>query len=104
VEPDEPILTEPTPSTALGLTAPTPPLRVGLAGLGRFGGLHASVLASLPGVELTALADPDPQRLRQAGILVRSMAAKPLIDGSLRVSIGTTEQMQRFWAVYLQAY
>ena len=43
------------------------------------------------------------QRLRQAGILVRSMAAKPLIDGSLRVSIGTTEQMQSFWAVYLQA-
>ncbi len=43
------------------------------------------------------------QRLRQAGILVRSMAAKPLIDGSLRVSLGTTEQMQRFWAAYLQA-
>ena len=43
------------------------------------------------------------QRLRQAGILVRPMAAKPLIDGSLRVSIGTTEQMQRFWAAYLQA-
>ena len=42
------------------------------------------------------------QSLRQAGILVRSMAAKPLIDGSLRVSIGTTEQMQRFWAAYLQ--
>jgi histidinol-phosphate aminotransferase len=40
------------------------------------------------------------QRLRQAGILVRSMAAKPLIDGSLRVSIGTTEQMQRFWAAF----
>jgi len=43
------------------------------------------------------------QLLRQAGILVRSMAAKPLIDGSLRVSLGTTEQMQRFWAAYLQA-
>ena len=43
------------------------------------------------------------QRLRQAGILVRSMAAKPLIDGSLRVSLGTTEQMQRFWAAYLKA-
>ena len=42
------------------------------------------------------------QSLRQAGILVRSMAAKSLIDGSLRVSIGTTEQMQRFWAAYLQ--
>ena len=40
-------------------------------------------------------------RLRQeAGILVRSMAGKPLIDGSLRVSIGTVEQMQRFWAAY----
>ena len=43
------------------------------------------------------------QNLRQAGILVRSMAAKPLIDGSLRVSLGTIEQMQRFWAAYLQA-
>jgi histidinol-phosphate aminotransferase len=40
------------------------------------------------------------QQLRQAGILVRSMAGKPLIDGSLRVSLGTTEQMQRFWAAY----
>jgi histidinol-phosphate aminotransferase len=39
-------------------------------------------------------------RLREAGILVRSMAGKPLIEGSLRVSIGTTEQMQRFWGVY----
>ena len=31
------------------------------------------------------------------------MAGKSLIEGSLRVSIGTTEQMQRFWAAYLQA-
>jgi len=38
--------------------------------------------------------------LRAAGILVRSMAGKPLIDGSLRVSIGTREQMQQFWAAY----
>ncbi|MFM8544373.1 MAG: pyridoxal phosphate-dependent aminotransferase [Vulcanococcus sp.] len=38
--------------------------------------------------------------LRAAGILVRSMAGKPLIDGSLRVSIGTREQMARFWQVY----
>ena len=38
--------------------------------------------------------------LREAGILVRSMAGKPLIDGSLRVSIGTTEQMQQFWRAY----
>jgi histidinol-phosphate aminotransferase len=40
------------------------------------------------------------RRLRAAGILVRSMASKPLIEGSLRVSIGTTEQMERFWQAY----
>jgi histidinol-phosphate aminotransferase len=28
------------------------------------------------------------------------MDGKPLISGSLRVSIGTLEQMQRFWAAY----
>jgi histidinol-phosphate aminotransferase len=28
------------------------------------------------------------------------MAGKPLIDGSLRVSLGTTAQMERFWEVY----
>jgi histidinol-phosphate aminotransferase len=39
-------------------------------------------------------------RLRQAGILVRSMAGKPHIEGSLRVSIGTREQMERFWQAY----
>ncbi len=38
--------------------------------------------------------------LRRAGILVRSMAGKPLIDGSLRVSLGTREQMNRFWEAY----
>ena len=40
------------------------------------------------------------QALRQAGILVRSMAGKPLIDGSLRVSLGTREQMAQFWRAY----
>ena len=38
--------------------------------------------------------------LRAAGILVRSMAGKPQIDGALRVSVGTMEQMQRFWETY----
>ena len=38
--------------------------------------------------------------LRAAGILVRSMAGKPLIDGALRVSLGTSEQMATFWAAY----
>ncbi len=40
------------------------------------------------------------QGLRQAGILVRAMTGKRLIDGSLRVSLGTTAQMQQFWAAY----
>jgi histidinol-phosphate aminotransferase len=39
-------------------------------------------------------------RLREAGILVRSMAGKPLIDGSMRVSIGTRPQMERFWTTF----
>ena len=39
--------------------------------------------------------------LRAAGILVRSMAGKPLIDGCCRVSIGTTSQMQRFVKAFL---
>jgi histidinol-phosphate aminotransferase len=34
--------------------------------------------------------------LKAKGILVRSMAGKPQIDGSMRVSIGTKEQMQKF--------
>jgi len=38
--------------------------------------------------------------LRQRGILVRSMAGKPLIDGALRVSVGTLSQMQQFWNTY----
>jgi histidinol-phosphate aminotransferase len=38
--------------------------------------------------------------LRQGGILVRSMAGKPLIDGSLRVSLGTCAQMEAFWEAY----
>ena len=39
--------------------------------------------------------------LREAGILVRSMVGKPLIDGCFRVSIGTTSQMQRFMEAFL---
>ncbi|QEY32831.1 histidinol-phosphate aminotransferase family protein [Synechococcus sp. RSCCF101] len=48
-------------------------------------------------------ADRVEARLRQQGVLVRSMAGKTLIDGSLRVSIGTPEQMARFWQAYREA-
>ena len=40
--------------------------------------------------------------LRSEGILIRSMAGKPLIDGCFRVSIGTTSQMQRFMEALLR--
>lgn len=33
-------------------------LRVGIAGLGRFGKLHAAILSQLPGVEIAAVCDP----------------------------------------------
>lgn len=42
------------------------------------------------------------EALRQRGILVRSMAGKPVIDGSFRLSVGTREQMQRFFTAFEQ--
>tara|TARA_B100000927_G_scaffold203095_1_gene164659 strand:+ start:472 stop:1575 length:1104 start_codon:yes stop_codon:yes gene_type:complete len=42
------------------------------------------------------------EALRAEGILIRSMAGKPLIDGCFRVSIGTTSQMQRFMEALLR--
>lgn len=40
-------------------------VRVGLAGLGRFGKLHAAVLAELPAARLTAVCDPDPAQVAE---------------------------------------
>jgi histidinol-phosphate aminotransferase len=40
------------------------------------------------------------QCLRESGILIRSMQGKPLLEGSLRVSIGTLEQMAFFWNTF----
>lgn len=39
-------------------------------------------------------------QLRERGILVRSMAGKPVIDGSFRLSIGTRAQMQQFCTAF----
>jgi histidinol-phosphate aminotransferase len=36
------------------------------------------------------------ETLRGAGVLVRSMAGKPVIDGSFRLTVGTRADMQRF--------
>lgn len=57
------------------------------------GGNYLLLWPQRPATEVEAL-------LRQAGILVRSMAGKPLLEGSLRVSLGTTEQMEQFWGAY----
>jgi predicted dehydrogenase len=53
-------------------------LRVGLAGLGRFGKLHASVLDQLPDVELTAVCDP--RRDEVAAVTSRHPGAKGYAD------------------------
>ncbi len=40
------------------------------------------------------------EKLKQSGILVRSMDQKINLKGCLRVSIGTIEQMKRFWSTF----
>ena len=40
------------------------------------------------------------KKLKENGILVRDMKGKKLIDGALRVSIGTKSQMKFFWEIY----
>lgn len=59
-------------------------LRIGLAGVGRFGQLHASVLANLPGVQLAAIADPNSDSLRRVadryGVATCYQDAMALID------------------------
>ena len=46
----------------------------------------------------------DPNKLekemRSRGILIRNMTSKKYIEGSIRVSIGTKEQMELFWKIY----
>ncbi len=38
--------------------------------------------------------------LRRRGVLVRPMTGKPLLDGSVRISIGSCDQMKLFWERY----
>ena len=40
------------------------------------------------------------QKLNSSGILIRNMDTKENLKGSLRISIGTIEQMERFWSVF----
>ncbi len=43
------------------------------------------------------------QRLRERGVLVRSMGRKPVIDGSFRLTLGTRADMQRFMSAFEDA-
>jgi predicted dehydrogenase len=49
-------------------------VRVGLAGLGRFGKLHAAVLGEMAGVELAAVCDPQPDEV--AAMVARYQGAR----------------------------
>ena len=40
------------------------------------------------------------QQLKSSGILIRNMDSKKNLKGSVRVSIGTIEQMQKFWSTF----
>jgi predicted dehydrogenase len=53
-------------------------LRVGLAGLGRFGKLHAAVLGEMAGVELAAVCDPQPDEV--AALVARYEGARGFAD------------------------
>lgn len=62
----------------------TSTLNVGLAGLGRFGSLHAKVLAAQPGVELAAICDPDAEQVERVGdqhdVGVRCQSVEELLE------------------------
>ncbi|HRE61354.1 MAG TPA: Gfo/Idh/MocA family oxidoreductase [Micropepsaceae bacterium] len=49
-----------------GQSSPDAPLRAGVVGAGFFGRLHAQKLAAIPGVTLTAIADPSANAAREA--------------------------------------
>ena len=53
-------------------------VRLGLVGLGRFGKLHAAVLGELPGVELAAVCDPQPDEV--AALVARHECARGFTD------------------------
>src|SRR5688572_4530319 len=53
-------------------------MRVGLAGLGRFGKLHAAVLGEMAGVELAAVCDPEPDEV--AAMVARYEGAQGFAD------------------------
>ena len=52
-------------------------LRVGVVGVGVMGSNHARVFTGLPGIELVAVADPDP---KQADFVARTLGCAAVAD------------------------
>lgn len=57
--------------------------RVGLAGLGRFGKLHAAVLGTMPGANLVAVCDPRPEEIAAMTERFPGIAGYPDFDSML---------------------
>ena len=75
------------------------PLRVGLVGVGRFGQLHAAVLAALPEVHLAAIAEASAERRNQVAdrhaVAARYASAEELFaDPSLEAFVIVTPDEQ----------
>jgi histidinol-phosphate aminotransferase len=71
--------------------------------LARFGVRHAGVGGNYLLVWPPGDCGQVVQALRAAGILVRSMAGKPVIDGSFRLTVGLQQDMRRFLAAFTTA-
>lgn len=64
-------------------------LKVGLVGCGRIAqSVHLSALTSLPGVELTALAEPDPARRREANHRVPGAIVGSILASAVEMLMG----------------
>ena len=60
-------------------------LRVGVVGIGVMGSNHARVLREMPGVELVAVADPDP---KQAAFVSGALGCKSVAHVSELIALG----------------
>jgi len=70
-----------------------PPLRIGVAGVGHLGSLHAKMLADMPGVRLAAVFDADPERGAAVAAQYGTVCAPSLdalLDAVDAVTIATT--------------
>ena len=65
----------------------------------RHAGAGGNYVLVWPPTDCTRVVDA----LRRDGILVRSMAGKPVIDGSFRLTVGTRRDMERFMTAFARA-